>query len=364
VAGVAIKRKHRDSQGIGSLKLLSALDLSTATSETAGTVDNIEELARQLASGARASLANPSRLYGLRGEAMFRAVLVALGDFRLLVEEDEGQLYYDDGVGPVKQPDYRAVDSDGSHLLIEVKTVPPNPHRLRHSISAEEMNGLRRYGQLTGAPVAIAHYWSAPNLWTLVDLDRMQPSAGRYELELTEALKANQMARFGDRTIGTIPPLALHLAVEETAERSEPDTAAIVIKNVQMLAAGRPIVDQVEQRIAFLLFRFGGWPVETPAELDAQGKVVSFAIEASPPEEARHIVERQGFAMVGALSSMYSAIFNEITLDDEGAVRRLDHHSEPGEVGSLIPPDYFERPDRELALWVLRLQPTGPEEQV
>jgi hypothetical protein len=123
-----------------------------------------------------------------------------------------------------------------------------------------------------------------------------------------------------------------------------------------MLAAGQPLVDEVEQRIAFLLFRYGRWDIDTPAEVDAQGRLTSFALKATPPAEAREIVERQGFAMVGALSSMYSALFNEITLDDEGAVQRLDHHSGPGELGSLIPADYFERPDRRLKLWVLHQQ--------
>jgi hypothetical protein len=109
---------------------------------------------------------------------------VALGGFQLLVEEDEGQLYYDDADGPVKLPDYRVVDADGRQLLVEVKTVPPNPRRLGHRIPAAEAHGLRRYGQLTGAPVAVAHYWSAANLWTLVDLERMQPRYGQYVLEL------------------------------------------------------------------------------------------------------------------------------------------------------------------------------------
>lgn len=128
-----------------------------------------------------------------------------------------------------------------------------------------------------------------------------------------------------------------------------------------MLAAGRPIIGEVERRIAFLLFRFGGWPVDMPADLDADGKLVSFALQAAPPEDTRAIVERQGFAVVGALSSMYSAMFNEMTLDDEGAVRRLHHHSEPGELGSLIPVDYFEQSDRPLRLWVLHLQPAEVE---
>ncbi len=74
-------------------------------------------------------------------------------------------------------------------------------------------------------------------------------------------------------------------------------------------------------------------------------------------EKRRHVlwqlVARDCLApLLGALSAMYSAMFTEITLDDDGSVRRLDHHSEPGELGSLIPADYFERPDRQLKLWV------------
>jgi hypothetical protein len=359
---MTIRRAPRDTEGIGTLKLLSALDLPTAAQQDAGEADSVDELIRRLTGGARASLENPSRLHGLRAEAMFRAVLVALGTFQLLREEDEGQLYYEDVQGPVKLPDYRVVDSDGHQLLVEVKAVPPNPRRLRHSIPVAEFDGLRRYGDLTGAPVAIAHYWSAANLWTLVDLDRMQRRDGRYELELTEAMKFNQMGRFGDRMVGTVPPLELRLEVEELGERARPDTAHIVIRNTQLVAAGTPLLDEVDQRIGFVLFRYGRWEVETPAEVDSTGRITSFALQAAPPEDAREAVDQQGFAIVGALSSMYSAMFNEITLEENGAVRRLDHHSEPGEFGSLIPADYFERSDRQLKLWVFDQQPADGDD--
>ncbi len=141
---MAIQRQLRDTEGIGSLKLVSALDLPIT-----GEADSVDELIDRLVGGVRASLNNPSRLHGLRAEAMFRAVLVALGDFQLLVEEDEGQLYYDDAEGPVKLPDYRIVGSDGRELLVEVKAVPPKPRRVRHRIPAVEVHGLLRYGRLT-----------------------------------------------------------------------------------------------------------------------------------------------------------------------------------------------------------------------
>lgn len=250
-----IRRQARDSQGIGSLKLLSALDLSTTAQGVVGEADSVDELIRRLADGARASLGNPSRMHGFRAEAMFRAVLVALGSFQLLVEEDEGQVYFDDAQDPVKLPDYRVIDGGGRQLLIEVKAVPPKPRRLHHRIAEAEVHGLRRYGELTDAPVAVAHYWSAANLWTLVDLERMQSHDGQYVLDLTEAIKFNQMARFGDRTIGTVPPLELHLEVEELSERARPDTATVLVKNTQLLAAGQPLTDEVERQIAFLLWR-------------------------------------------------------------------------------------------------------------
>jgi hypothetical protein len=217
---VTIRRQSRDTEGIGSLKLLSALDLPTAAERAVGEAESVDELIRQLADGARTSLNNVSRLHGLRVEAMFRAVLVALGSFQLLVEEDEGQVYYEDAQGPVKLPDYRAIDAEGHQLLVEVKAVPPKPSQLHHRISAEEVHGLRRYGELTEAPVAVAHYWSAVNLWTLVDLEHMRRRKGQCELDLTEAVKFNQMARFGDRTVGTVPPLELRLEVEELGDRA------------------------------------------------------------------------------------------------------------------------------------------------
>jgi hypothetical protein len=355
---VAIRRQSRDREGIGSLKLLSALDLPTAA---AGQASSVDELMRRLGGGLRTSLENPSRLHGLRAEAMFRAVLVTLGGFQLLVEEDEGQLYYDDAAGPVKQPDYRVVDAEGRHVLVEVKAVAPAARGLRHSIPASEADGLRRFGELTGAPVLVAHYWSAFNLWTLVDLDRLQPRGARHGIELPQALMFNQMGRFGDRMIGTVPPLALRLEVEELGERTRPDTATIVVRDVHLLAAGEPLTDETEKRIAFVLFRYGRWEVDTPAEIDARGRLTSFALCAAPPDDARADVERQGFAFVGALSSLYSALFNEATLDDEGAVRRLDHHSEPSELGALIPSDYFERSDRQLRLWVVRQEPADDD---
>jgi hypothetical protein len=201
-----IRRVARDTEGVGSLKAVSALDPFADIQGDESGAHEVDSLIARLGAGARASLGNSSRLHGIRGEAMFRAVLVALGDFQLLVEEDEGQIYFDDAQGSIKLPDYRVVDGQGHQMLIEVKTVPPRPRQLRHSISTSEFEGLRRYGELTGAPVSVAHYWSAFNAWTLVDLDHMRPEGSRVAIGMGEAMRFNQMSRFGDRMIGTSGP--------------------------------------------------------------------------------------------------------------------------------------------------------------
>ncbi len=353
---MTIERQERDTEGIGSLKLLSALDLPAAAKRAAGASNGVDEMASRLTAGARGSLANPSRLHGVRVEAMFRAVLVALGHFQLLTEEDEGQVYYEGARGPVKAPDYRIVDVEGSQLLVEVKAVRPSSQRLWHRIPENEFLGLKRYGELTGAPVAIAHYWSVANLWTLVDLERLQPSERHYRLDLSAALRFNQMSRFGDRMVGTVPPVELRLDVEEVKPRDASREATVLIRDAQILASGRTLHDSHERRIAFLLFRYGRWDIETLAEADSSGQITSFTLRASPPEDAAGLIARQGFAIAGHLSSMVSAVFNDVTLDDLGAVERLDHRFTPGEFGSLIPDDYFERSDRALRLWVLEVQ--------
>jgi hypothetical protein len=351
-----IRRKARDTEGIGSLKAVSALDPFVVVNGAAAAARDVDELIARMGAGIRASLENPSRLHGLRAESMFRAVLVALGGFRLLVEEDEGQMYFDDAYGPVKLPDYRAVDGDGEQVLVEVKTVPPGPGRFTHSIRVSEVEGLRRYGELTGVPVSVAHYWSGPNLWTLIDLQHLRPSGNRSEIEIGEAMRFNQMRRFGDRIIATKPPLELRLRVDEHGERGE-NVATVEITELKQFAAGEELVDEFERRVAFLLLRFGRWQHETLAELGSEGRIQAISLKVTPPPEELENVENQGFAMVGILSSMYSALFNEATLDDAGAVQRLDHYSEPGEFGTLIPSDYPETPDQRLRLWIFDVQP-------
>jgi hypothetical protein len=180
---MSIRRLSRDTEGVESLKFYASLD-TLAGGNDLRDPDRVQAFLTRIEDGLTRSLATESRLSGLQAEALFRAVVVALGGFELLTDEDAGDPYFDDAGGPVKPPDFRIVRANGQQRLIEVKRVsdrkPLEPHRLR----AKEVSGLRRYGELMGVPIAIAHYWTAWNLWTVVDLDALSRRGQQYEIDL------------------------------------------------------------------------------------------------------------------------------------------------------------------------------------
>ena len=78
---------------------------------------------------AKAALTNAqddsALLHGQRTQAMFEAMVVSLGAYRLLKSEDNGSSYSD---GTYAVPDFRIVLPDGEQWLVEVKNVyMPDP---------------------------------------------------------------------------------------------------------------------------------------------------------------------------------------------------------------------------------------------
>lgn len=63
-------------------------------------------------------------MHGIRAETLFRAMVVAIGVFELMTEEDAGDVYFHAAGGDIVPPDYRIVDRDGQQMLVEVKGVP------------------------------------------------------------------------------------------------------------------------------------------------------------------------------------------------------------------------------------------------
>ena len=78
------------------------------------------------------ALANDALLYGQRTQNMFEALIVSLGQYKLLKTEDTGLVH---PIGMFTAPDFRVILDDRSQWLIEVKNVhDADPTRQRFRI--------------------------------------------------------------------------------------------------------------------------------------------------------------------------------------------------------------------------------------
>src|SRR5260370_14978312 len=156
------------------------------------------------------ALADPVLLQGQRVEAMFEALLVSLGDFKLLKAEDGGRLFPTNGF---RAPDFRIVVNDGSHWLIEVKNVyESDPFQQRRRLFTNDYyDTLAAYADATGAELKVALFWARWSIWTLGSPGRLLNADGGLELDLATAMRVNELARLADRMIATPAPLRLPL---------------------------------------------------------------------------------------------------------------------------------------------------------
>lgn len=100
------------------------------------------------------ALKDPLLLHGQRTQAIFEALLVSLGEFKLLKEEDCGRFFPADTVQP---PDFRVVLNNGEQWLIEVKNVyEEDPyHQKRRLLRDKDLRKLEEYAALTGARLKV-----------------------------------------------------------------------------------------------------------------------------------------------------------------------------------------------------------------
>jgi hypothetical protein len=114
-----------------------------------------------------AALWNGIMLQGHRVEAMFEAMLVALGEYKLLKLEDGGRVYPAEGF---KVQDFRVVLADGEQWLIEVKNVyEADPKAQQRLLMKPAYRAAREaYAAATGAKLKLAVYLARWSFWTLV----------------------------------------------------------------------------------------------------------------------------------------------------------------------------------------------------
>src|SRR5438552_2383908 len=72
------------------------------------------------------------------------------------------------------------------------------------------------------------------------------------------AFKRNEMEVLGDCMVGTVPPLSIKVFTADKPRRVADDgTAAFIIQRIVLCAAGKEIVDPLEQKIGWFLMNQG-----------------------------------------------------------------------------------------------------------
>lgn len=301
------------------------------------------------------AMADGGLLNGQRAEAMFEALLVSLGEYRLFKADDNGQVFSDENI---RATDFRVVLKDGEQWLIEVKNVYEQElEDQRLTLKADYLRSLQAYAHATGGVLKIAVFWARCQFWTLIDPTRFADTAGAVTLEMFACLKANELARLGDRTIGTRPPL--RLVLEMDPERTGPIDAhgqvKMVIGQSRLFSGHDEIVEQSDKDLAWVFMMHGSWEEHGP-DVHVEGdrlKAIEFRWE--PTERAN---PDQEFEFIGSLSRMFSSYFAQHTVDDRQVVQ-LRAPMRPEWFAPLLQRD---RPKGALPLWIFKLRPSYDEE--
>lgn len=351
---------------LDALDLFSRMDVpASGTATTVPSPERRERFHNKLNATLDQSLSNPSRLHGWRVQGLFEAMIVSLGAVRMIKEEDAGR-YFFDAADAVRPADFRIITAAGEHLLVEVKGVNPSDDTKPQRIRNQDLDPLLRYAELTGARLLFAHYWSAINLWSLVDafaLARLDER--RRVLNFESAMMANELGLVGDAQIGTEPPLTFSLIADPAGQEHDDRGARTEIRfrvgAVELASAGRVLTDLQQQKIAWFLMLHGQWlPTEQPVIEDGRLVRIDHVFRPVVPDdkEFAEAISDQGFALVGSLSSMYSNAYNDVTLTEDGEIRMLRHEPDPGALAALVPSDYWDNRESDaLPIWRITQDP-------
>jgi len=342
-----LKRIKRNPEKFEVIDLFTALgrEHGYKLSVEADTDDFIERIGNSL----KASKDNPNLLHGKRVESLFAHVAGALGNCRLIKQEDSGEAFTTEQ--DIQAPDYKVVLNDGSQYFIEVKNCHFPNIKSPYPFKKDYLRKVENYADLHNTPLLFAVYFSRHNKWFLLRKESLIEQKNRYVTDFINAMAQNEMALLGDRTIGTEPDLSIELLADPTKEAkvNENGEANFIIGGVKIYSSDREVTDDLEKSIAFYLMRFGTW-VESEAEGlfdDGEFSGAKFIYSPDcPPEE-------QNFSMIGELSSMVSASYGEQTTYEQSVIA-LDTNLDPGVFSVKIPEGYK---GKYLPLWQFIIQP-------
>ena len=331
---------HPPMHWLGQLAQLQSIDLSHP--------DGVEALQIAVATEVENAVAQPIKLYGHRVEAMFAYVLAGLGGVAALKQEDAGLAYIGDTAA--SPPDFRVRLTDGREVFIEVKTHRDKSLTKNIRLKQGYLRSKQAYASAWGCELYFAFWWRNASQWLLLKGEDFISDDTHYSLTTLQAMKRSRMVELGDISLGTLPPLALHLHLPSAQIAPYPDGQLDWNRATRSFTmAGKIIRNAEEKRFAWYLLQFGSWNSvrNEEAELEDGSRVHSFYAE---PEEWE---TEQGFAMIGTLSGMISNAFRFQTQRD-GRVSAIVPDAAINSLGTHLP----EGPSGvDLKLWRFKILP-------
>jgi hypothetical protein len=296
------------------------------------------------------ALANDALLYGQRTQNMFEALIVSLGQYKLLKTEDVGVVH---PIGMFTAPDFRVILREGSQWLIEVKNVhDSDPGRQRFRIRKQDYTKLQNYASAMNCPLKLALYWARWRVWTLIDGADLAPADDKLGIDMFKAAQLNDLSRLGDRLIGTTPPLRLRFVADKSKPHSISPTGevAFTIGEFGVFSGATEITDTTERNIVWIFMQFGDWVCNEPQAIMNGNELEAIEFEWSPKDRPN---EGQNFEMIGAISAMFSRFYATQTLGEQGVVQ-TQTELRPDWLAPLIA---SEEPSTKLPLWRFIIQP-------
>ena len=299
----------------------------------------------------KASVEDLTLLHGKRTEILFGHLAAALKGCRIVKSEDSGDVMVDDS--EMALPDYRLTLKDGRQIFVEVKNRNHPKPTMQYVLHKNYVSKLQNYADANGVPLYFAIFYRCLRVWTLLPISAFKETQNKYITNAVHSLANSELGILGDLMIGTKPPITFELVADKTKDITvdENGVAHFIIGDAKIYAAGEEIEDKDERNIAFYLVRYGKWDCDEPEGILDENKVlerVRYTFVPHDMEEAK----RDGFSIIGHLSSMITEAFNEQTIYEQ-KVTAMDTRQEPEVFSVKIAPDYQ---GKTLKLWRFRMQ--------
>lgn len=292
------------------------------------------------------ALNDPALLYGTRAERLFEALLLTLGKFRLFKVEDNGRVH---AATKLRAPDFRVVLENGEQRLIEVKNVyceEPLEQEIR--LTPAYYRSVQDYADTVGIPLRLAIYWARWNIWTMVAPGPFTCPDGSVVIAFMDAMVVNELARLGDVSIATRPPLRIVRDVAQQPFTHQSLDDLPFVGPARLFSGDTELTHPRDRKLAEILCLYGQWPAVGPQPVlsgtDLIG--VQYAFEPGEPSD-------QDAETVGTASRIFSQFYVMETIEGDRIVQLLGQPQ----------PDWFaplnDWPFKEssLPLWLFSLQP-------